>query len=226
MFTRTLQLGLLLGVFACSQEPARAPDQTTTTSATQSDAPTPALTASPANDAVASLDVQPNPTPLQPSPTENIAGSSLDDAQIAAITDAANTGEIEQARIALRRAKDPRVRAFAQRMIDQHGDAKMKQEMLMSSMNLTDVTTPTSADISNAGQQALTTLNSARGNDFDKTYMELQVREHQKALDLFDTKLIPSAHSPDLKRELVDFRPLVADHLKRAQDLQQILSKE
>ncbi len=204
---------------ACASEPAKSPTTTTTSSTMPS--PT---TAEPIN-----VDIETMESPQPTAPPTNMTLSpdtTMSDAQIAAITDAANTGEIEQAKVALRHAKDQRVRDFAQMMIEHHSDAKTKQGMLMSSMNLSDDPTSTSMRISSDGQSALGSLQSAGANDFDKMYIELQVREHRDVLDMLDNKLIPSAHSADFKRALVDFRPKVADHLKRAEDLQQILAKQ
>ena len=55
---------------------------------------------------------------------------ALSDEQIAAITDAANTAEIEQAKLAESKSKDAGVKRFAAMMIAHHGAAKQKQAKL------------------------------------------------------------------------------------------------
>src|SRR3982074_1839076 len=66
------------------------------------------------------------PAPAAPAPQAAV----LTDEQIAAITDAANTAEIAQAKIAETRSKDPGVKRFAAMMIRHHGEAKQKQAKL------------------------------------------------------------------------------------------------
>ena len=147
----------------------------------------------------------------------------LTDAQIAAITDAANKGEIEQAKLALRKAKDPQVKAFAQMMIDHHGAEQKKEQQLCTTLNLQLETTPTSTQLQTDSQNAISSLGVQTAADFDKAYIDLQVQEHKDVLDSIDTKLIPNAKNAQLKQALTEFRPKIQEHLQKAQDLQQKL---
>jgi len=155
--------------------------------------------------------------------TQQPMAPQLTDAQIAAITDAANKGEIEQAKLALRKAKDPQVKAFAQMMIDHHGAQQKKEQQLATTLNLQPETTQTSTELQTNSQNAITSLGAQTGADFDKAYIDLQVKEHKDVLDAIDTKLIPSAKNAQLKQAITDFRPKVQEHLQKAQDLQQKL---
>src|SRR5689334_1669262 len=58
------------------------------------------------------------------------SANKLDDAQIAAITGAANSAEVEQGRLAQSKATDPRVRSFAALMVEHHGEARRDQQAL------------------------------------------------------------------------------------------------
>ncbi len=205
-----------LASVACggADQPARVPETTTTSTTVVAPDAVPMTP----TDNVASIN---SPMPTQVQPPE----ASFSDAQIAAITDAANSGEVEQARVALRHSTNAHVKAFAQMMIDHHSQAKRSQQMLMSSMNVAPQPTPLAIKIETDTKSAISSLSAISGNDFDKAYIDLQVKEHKDVLDTLDTKLIPSAHSAELKKALIDFRPKVADHLQRAQDLQQVLSK-
>lgn len=53
--------------------------------------------------------------------------------------------------------------------------------------------------------------------------IDAQVKAHQEVLDAFDNKLIPSARDASLKANLQQVRPMVAAHLKDAQDIQKAL---
>ncbi len=151
--------------------------------------------------------------------------SMLSDEQIAAISDAANRAEIEQATVAKAKARDARVTSFAQMMIDHHGQAKRDQANLMSRLSMTPAESSRSQQLRVDSQNALTALNEAKGADFDKMYIDAQVDAHQKVLSALDNELIPNADNADLKKLLQGLRPRVESHLSLARDLQQALAK-
>src|SRR5262249_40094039 len=66
----------------------------------------------------------------------------------------------------------------------------------------------------------MTDLKTKKGADFDKAYIDSQVKMHSEALDLVDNELIPSAKNPELKDHLNGVRAHVADHLAKAQEIQ------
>jgi putative membrane protein len=148
------------------------------------------------------------------------AEAPLSDEQIAAVTNAANTGEVDQAKEAVKKAKNAKVKAFANEMIKDHGEAYKKQNEILKKASLTASDNPVAMQITTDGKQVMSTLNAATGADFDKAYMDAQVKEHQQVLDNLDNKLIPSAKNAELKAHLQTIRTKVAHHLKMAQDLQ------
>ena len=215
-FGKSFGLALAFAVVACggsdNNQQAKSPETTTTTGATN-DTTSTASTMS-ANDTSSMQPIQQQPQPAAP---------QLTDAQIAAITDAANKGEIEQAKLALHKAKDPQVKQFAQMMVDQHGAEQKKEQQLASSLNLQPETTQTSTQLQTDSQNAISSLSSQTGADFDKAYIDLQVKEHKEVLDTLDNKLIPNAKNAQLKSTLEAFRPHVQEHLQKAQEIQQKL---
>ncbi len=66
----------------------------------------------------------------------------------------------------------------------------------------------------------MTTLKAQKGKDFDKAYMDAQVKAHRDVLAVFDTKLLPNAQNVELKSTLTDARSHVAAHLAKAEDIQ------
>lgn len=144
---------------------------------------------------------------------------ALDDAQIAAITDAANSAEVEQGRLAQSKASDPRVRSFAAMMIEHHGEARRDQQAL-------SVSKQDSADserMSKEADSALSSLQQKSGADFDRAYIQLQCDEHRKVLNDLDQKLLPAAKDPGLRAYLEKLKPRVQDHLAQAERLQKEL---
>jgi putative membrane protein len=142
---------------------------------------------------------------------------ALSDAQIAAITEAANTAEIAQAKVAQAKSKDPAVKKFAAMMISHHGEAKQKQAKLKLKPEESGVSTALQAD---AGS-TLNSLNTNAGKDFDKTYIAAQITEHQKVLDTINDKLLPNVKDAGLKAYLEEIKPTVEQHLKQAKQLQE-----
>lgn len=147
------------------------------------------------------------------------------DAQIASFTEAANKAEIEQGKLAVRKAKDPEVKAYAQMMVDDHGQAEKKQERLLSTLNVTPESTSVTSQLQTDAQSGMSSISSKTGTDFDKAYIDLQIKEHQQVIQTIDSQLLPVVRNADFKRELSTIRPKLEDHLRRAQTLQQKLNR-
>jgi putative membrane protein len=152
--------------------------------------------------------------------------NALSDGQIAAITEAANDAEIEQAKVAQDKAKDPRVKQFAAMMIQDHTQAKQNQTDMMSRMSLAPSESSQSQQLATDSFDTLSKLRDADKSTFDMTYMDAQVNNHQMVLDLLDNVLIPNAQNGELKKQLQDMKPIVEKHLTEARDIRQSLASK
>jgi putative membrane protein len=146
--------------------------------------------------------------------------ASLDDAQILAITAAANTAEIEQGRLAQEKAHDPRVRDFGAMMVDHHGEARQDQQKL----SVEPTQNADSQRMQRDAEDALRSLKQKSGKDFDRAYLQLQIDEHKKVRDELQDKLLPSAKDSGLKAYLEDIKPKIESHLAQAERLQEELN--
>ena len=219
-----LSLAVVLGACGHAQS-AKSPDSMSTPVSNAAAAPAPA-------DPAAGVST----TPVSATPTEtstagsgmvadNTAGApeaqpTLTDDQILGFTHAANVGEIEQGKLAQTKAKDSKVKAFAAMMVKDHTDEDNKGKALAKRANLKPEPSPTTESLKTGAEAATSTLKGEMGADFDRSYVDTQVREHQEVLDTLDQKLIPSATNADLKTYLADVRAAVAMHLQHAEDLQ------
>jgi putative membrane protein len=176
-----------------------------TTSATQ----TSALETTPSNSA-ASTDRMPSDS----------SATALSDEQILEITHVANQGEIEQAKLAQSKGKDARVKRLAAMMAKDHTDADMKGIAVEKKENINPAPSPTSTALEDGAKSVARSLKDRTGTDFDVTYLDTQVKEHQEVLDTIDQKLVPNAHNASVKAYLAEVRPKIAMHLKHARDLQ------
>jgi putative membrane protein len=145
--------------------------------------------------------------------------SSLVDAQIVRVADVLDSGEIAQARLAASRARDPRVQAFAQRMIRQHSENLEHSTLWQHRSGVTSEQSAASAQLEAHAKLTLHTLDDMDASMFDATYIQNQVDEHRRALDLLDRQLIPNAIHPELKIHLRLRRNVVANHLADVQEL-------
>lgn len=181
--------------------------------------------AQPAASAAAVPEAKPGPGEVakseqtKPSARDDAKATPLSDEQNAAITDIANTGEIEQAKLARSKSKNADVLKFSAMMIAHHGEAKQKQAKL----KLTTAESGISTKLLEDGNRTLSELKDSKGADFDKRYLDAQVEGHQKVLATIDTELIPNAKNPELKAYLNEIKPKVEQHLQAAREAQQRL---
>ena len=92
-----------------------------------------------------------------------------------------NMFEVESSKLALERSKAEPVKAFAQRMVDDHSAAavKFKEAVLEAKLAMPP-------DKLDAKHQAIVgELAAKQGGDFDKAYIEAQYKAHVETVELF-----------------------------------------
>ncbi|WP_197041142.1 DUF4142 domain-containing protein [Chondromyces apiculatus] len=183
----------------------------------------------PASEPAPAPEAAPAPEPDPPAAAEPAAESAapptpLSDEQIAAVSEASNTAEIDLSKLAQTKAKDARVKKFAATMVQHHTDAKKKQTQVQTKAKLIPAESPVTQKMKTDVDAGLSALKAAAPADFDKTYVELQVKLHQDTLDTIDKQLLPSVKNAELKTLLTDMRPVVEGHLTQAKELQAALA--
>jgi putative membrane protein len=207
--SQVLVFSLPLALVACSHEndqrSARAPSGYEAGMTPASGTMTPASTPSTSTT-----------TPSSPSASSD---QGLTDGQIAAVVRASNVAEIDQAKIAVGKARDAGVKHFAEMMIAQHGQAVKDVDELDTRLNLR----PTESQLMTELRVNATSVeNRLSKNDepsFDKQYMQSQLDAHRQLLDTIDSRLMPAVRSEELRGMLANLRPRVADHLQMAQTI-------
>ncbi|WP_437512052.1 DUF4142 domain-containing protein [Sorangium sp. So ce1099] len=143
----------------------------------------------------------------------------LSDADIAAVVSAMNTGEIQQAHIALRSARLPAVIDFARHMDLMHGEAERRQSTLFARLGIVPRPNAVSESLVAEAASFTTSLRDEPAGAFDRTYILAQVAMHQRGLSLLDAQLLPRAQSPEVRAELEQARAEVAAHLASAEQI-------
>jgi putative membrane protein len=151
--------------------------------------------------------------------------TSLSDAQILQVAHIANAGEIAQAKLALQKSSDARVKQLATMMIADHTDADKNGADLAQKegLNLADSTTSTT--VKSDGDHVLADLSSKSGANFDKAYVDAQVEEHTEVLRTINAQLIPDARDGQVQMFVHAIQSKVSEHLKHAEKLQSELAK-
>jgi putative membrane protein len=224
-----LSVALFFGSFACggesSNESAKNASTTTLTEEPPSSPQVSATTSATTSRSVSATGTTTSPAvPATEQHSSSTETSALSDSQIAELASDVNHGELDQARYAIAHATDGRVKAFAQHMLTAHTSIGAKMGTTLKAQNITTSDSSQSLSLKSDAQQTLTSLKGKSGNDFDRAYMDAQVTEHQAALDLFDSKLIPNAQNAPLKESLKQVRPMIAEHLQDAKNIQGSLS--
>lgn len=131
------------------------------------------------------------------------------------VLNAINDHEINAANQALEKNVTGDVAAYARTMIEQHTSNRDKT----TAMNPM-VTAPMAAEQMAKGEADLQKLGAQDGDAYQKAYVDAMVKDHTDALAALDTKLIPSATTPEVASHLRETRDHVARHLEDAKALQ------
>ncbi len=98
-------------------------------------------------------------------------------------------------------------------MIGEHTDVNKQAKDLATKLNVTPEDNPISKSLKEDGKKNLDKLKNLSGKDFDKAYIDAEVKLHQQVIDVADTKLVPSVKNEELKALLVKVRPALVSHL-------------
>ena len=142
------------------------------------------------------------------------------DPQIVGIVLAADQIDIDYGKIALARSKNKAVREFAQRMVTDHSAVQQSVIGLAAKLGVKGEDSPTSTGLKSGAVDITAKLNSLKGKEFDKFYIDNEVSYHKTVTDAVNAVLIPSAENPELKSALQGAQPLFLKHLEHARMVQ------
>lgn len=152
--------------------------------------------------------------------TDQNTQAELSDANIAAIVVGANNIDISAGRIALKRSQNPKVRKFAQTMIDDHTSVLNAAVALVTRLGVTPVNNDLVTMLDEQSKRHEAVLNSLTGTEFDKAYIDHEVAYHETVITVIESQLIPGANNQELKDTLVSVLPAFKAHLKHCQMIQ------
>jgi putative membrane protein len=151
---------------------------------------------------------------------EEVSANITTDEEISNVLMTANTQEMTMAQIGKEKASHPKIKAFAAKMFTEHA---RNNDMVIAWSKRKDrlpEETKASRKMKLTAESKMEELKELEGDEFDRVYMETQVKLHQKVLDKIDSTLIPNARDVQLRTMLQHTRGKVADHLKVAKEIQ------
>jgi putative membrane protein len=121
--------------------------------------------------------------------------------------------EVELGQLAVDKAADPRVKEFGQRMVTDHSKANDQLKQIASQRG---ISLPTS--VSSKTKKEKERLSKLSGTDFDKAYMKLMVKDHEKDVSDFRQES-QSGSDPLIKSFATQTLPTLQSHLKEAESI-------
>ncbi len=121
--------------------------------------------------------------------------------------------EVELGRLAAQKSQDPQIRAFGNRMVQDHSQANDKLMQVAQTLN---VELPTTADAKD--QKTIAKLQNLSGSAFDKVYAPDMVKDHKKDIAEFEHEA-NNVKNPALKAWVQESLPVLKEHLQLAQAL-------
>lgn len=138
------------------------------------------------------------------------------------VSDAASGGmmEVELGTMAVQNASSQEVKDFGRRMIDDHSKVNDELKSIAAKENI-----PVPGGLKSENRDDVDKLSKLQGSDFDKQYMDMMVKDHQKDIKDFED-MAQNAQSPELKQFAQKTLPTLRQHLKMAQDIQSKLENK
>jgi putative membrane protein len=122
--------------------------------------------------------------------------------------------EVELGKLAVDKAANADVKAFGQRMVDDHSKANDQLRQVVAAKS---VTLPSGLD--RKGHSDYDRLAKLSGAAFDHAYVDMMVKDHVEDVADFN-RAAQNAGDPDVRRFASATLPTLQEHLRMAKDLQ------
>jgi putative membrane protein len=125
----------------------------------------------------------------------------------------AGLAEVQAGKMAMERAASAEVKAFGQRMVDDHTHANQELMTLAQAKRL-----PVATKLDQKHQAMADKLATLHGAEFDQAYMAGQLADHEEAVRLFTTEA-KQGKNAELKAFAAKTLPALQGHLQLARNI-------
>ena len=139
------------------------------------------------------------------------------------ITDTGKAGkaEVDVAQDAVTHAQNADVKAFAQKLVDDHTKANNELSQLAATKG---VTLP--SEIQGTMKEAKERLLKLTGRNFDQAFIKQMIDDHTHTIKEFEDESKLAGADADVKKWVDDTLPALRDHLAKAKELQAKIGKK
>jgi len=148
--------------------------------------------------------------------------SGLSDANIVALLDAANKADSAGGALAAKKATKPEVKNFAKLMMSEHHALRKAGQDLAKQLGV-EPKPPEKDPLAPYVASEMKALQTAKGAEFDRTYIDNEVTIHQAVLDLANQARV-TTQTPQLRDLIEKAIPVIRKHLDQATALQKQLT--
>jgi putative membrane protein len=131
----------------------------------------------------------------------------------------ANLAEIELGELAATKSTTPSVKAFGEMMVAEHQVALDELDSIAGRKNAS-----MTRELNSEHEQVKATLTGLVGYSFDSAYMHSQVKDHEKAIALFETQS-SNGIDPDVTGYATKYLPHIQMHHHKADSIVMTLNK-
>ena len=146
-------------------------------------------------------------------PAQDTGSSTSADKTFLMNADEGNSAEIAASQMALKKSKNPDVKAYAQQMIADH--QKLRSDMSTFTQQM-GVTTPQPLNATHKAEAQR--LASLSGKSFDAEYIKAMDQDHHKTLGMFQNEVATTSNQ-DLKAAVQQGTPVIQQHTDMADQL-------
>ena len=144
--------------------------------------------------------------------------AKLDDPTIVAIFDAANTWDIQTGELAAKNGSTKEIRDFGAMLARDHKNVRQQGRDLAKKLNVTP-TPPKDFAMAKDHEAAMKKLESLKGKEFDKAFLQHEVGYHKAVIDAVTTTLLPALQNAEVKDLVTKVAPAFKAHEDAAQNL-------
>ncbi|MDF4002332.1 DUF4142 domain-containing protein [Luteibacter sp. PPL552] len=123
-------------------------------------------------------------------------------------------GEVELSKLAVQRAQSSKVKAYAQKMVDEH--SKVNDEL--ATLKDGDKTYQRATQVAPETDKQIDALSRMSGSDFDNAYLKIMVADHEEAVAQFSAE-IEKGSNEEMKAFAKKTLPSLKAHLQMAKSL-------
>jgi putative membrane protein len=124
--------------------------------------------------------------------------------------------EMQLAALAKTKAVNPRVKEYANRILEDHKKMDSELKRIATAKN---ITLPQA--LSDEARNDIDRLNKKEKTEFDRKYMQMMVNDHKKDIDNFE-KAAKNCKDPALKRFITESLPVLRKHYDSAREIDRL----